>query len=169
MTSEAVQVLDWLTTNDRYAKTIVRLAGVKTSPIEGLRLGIAAYWNGQEFEAPVILTTYSRTDEARLTWTPQVDEKPVVYKLTLEKLTETFRQLSVPERTVICHVTINPQTKKPHFERFFFVHGRLTPKMKAKIWLRRKDWDSEELDNAVKELQQAPRQLKGMGLTADGY
>lgn len=155
--------LEWLATNDQYAKTIVRLTGVKTAPVEGMRIGIAAYWNGKEFEPPVTMTVYSSTDEARLVWTP-IEERPVLFKLTLEKLTESFRQMMLPERTVICHVAINPQTKRPHFQRFFFVRDKLNPKLRAQIWLRRKDWDSEELENIVKDIRKAPTQLKGMGL-----
>lgn len=158
--------LEWLATNDQYARTIVRLAGVKVAPVEGLRVGIAAYWTGQSYEPPITMTAYSMTDEARLVWTPEED-RPLLFKLTLEKLTKSFQQMMLPERTVICHVVINPQTKKPHFQRFFFVHGKLNPKMRAQIWLRRKDWDSEELENIVKEIRKAPTQLKGMGLTDD--
>lgn len=94
-----------------YLKAIVALAGLKVSPVnDGLPVEIAARWNGQAWDTPV-LSAVTNTF-GTLSWTQLTNR---LFKRTLEPLADTFKAVQVPAGVWSMGVLIHPHTKKPHY------------------------------------------------------
>lgn len=155
-------ILDALQNDERYAKAVASLAGIRTASTDGLHLDIARYWDGDKFVGPTHLSI-SLPDVGRVSWT--VPEKvPYIFKQTLQKLESQFHAMAIPPTMSLFYSVLSKFTKKPHFKALTFIPvDKLPEKRKAEIHLERTDWDAEELEKNVRDLIKARRKLKGMG------
>lgn len=148
--------------DDRYAKAIVSLAGVRTAEIKGLDVDVSAAWNGIDYKEGVWIAA-GTPEQGVAVW--REAKTPRLFKLTLGALEETFRELTLAPSFVTMVVTISTQ-KRPHFRKFVFnpASGYMVDTQEVVIRLPSIYWKPSELELIAKELRKMPRKLKGMGL-----
>ena len=155
-------VMDAIQSDQRYAKAIISLAGIRTASTDGTNIDIAAYWDGEKFIMPVHLSI-NIPDVGRISWTSPTDN-PRIFKQTLGKMENQFKAIATPPLMMLFSAIISKFTKKVHFNQLRSLPVKELPSQpRAEITLERESWDAEELEKQVKELVQAKRKLKGMG------
>ncbi len=153
-------VVDSLAKNDQYAKAIVSLAGIRTTPVAaGLPIRIEALWDRPDFHAPLVFSI--PTKEADMIWSGDTT-KTALFRKTLGLLKETFDSLALPRRVIVFSGEINLESKCLHFKSFTFGTSHVVPTKTAVIF-HQTVWDADAIRDVLRRLSDLRRKLRGIG------
>jgi len=153
-------VVDWLSKNDAYAKSIVQLAGIRVGEVKiGIPVRVEAFWTGTEFKAPLVFSI--PLEEGTLTWSG-LTTHTALFRKTLGLLTETFASMLIPERVVVFEAEINLENKKTYFKSFQFGKSHAVPSHDL-IILNKTIGDFGAMQAILHKFVGIRKKLKGIG------
>lgn len=155
---------DWLEKDHSYARQIVRMAGIRIreNPGEGcITFDTGCWWHDNQWVAPYWYSVPG--DLGRLIWYSENPNR--LFSQSLGVLSETFKEMCIPDKSIDFSGYIDPHDKKVYFVNLTLRrHNEAAlDDYNERVWLRSKLMRPDNLVLGFKALQEAKRRLKGWG------